>query len=37
VPQPFGRHILPTGQNVSGLSPRGGGDWPGIEPGQHRL
>jgi len=23
APQPFGRHVEPTGLNVSGLSPRG--------------
>ncbi len=37
APQPFGRHVEPTGLNVSGLSPRGGGDARGIEPLAHRL
>ncbi len=36
APQPFGRHIQPTGLNVSGLSPHGDGDACGVEPHAHR-
>ena len=36
APPPFGRHIAPTGRNMSGLSPRGDGDARGIEPLAHR-
>jgi hypothetical protein len=35
-PQPFGRHMPPTGRHVSGLSPRGDGDACGFEPLAHR-
>ncbi|KQV60494.1 hypothetical protein ASC95_03320 [Pelomonas sp. Root1217] len=37
APQPFGRHMPPTGRHVSGLSPRGDADACGIEPQAYRI